>query len=412
MGRTIVIIGAGASGLMAAITAASAGASVTLLEHNEKPGKKLLASGNGKCNLTNLQLRADAYRSDHPQLAASVLERFSPDMTIGWFAERGLRTFDRQGWVYPCTEQASGVLDLMLWEAGHLGVKCKNNEEVRAVIPDLRSGTFTVRTAAWEYRADAVILACGSPASRVRGSSDLALRLADQLGIPRYRFLPALVPLKIAEPFSRTWSGARVHAAVCLTIDGEEAISDTGELQLTAYGLSGIPILQVSRMAVPAVLKGRKVQAVIDFLPEMTQDELEAEWQVRETFASYKTYLQLLTGLVPDRIIPNLLSVSGLRPEDIPCLADHEEHGPIETLLTSLKGLPLTVTGAASMEQAQICSGGISLRALDGTLSCRHYPGLYVTGEAAHVDGPCGGYNLQWAWSSGHLAGLAAAGEM
>ncbi len=409
MPRQIVIIGAGASGLMAAIAAASEGASVTILEQNEKPGKKLLATGNGKCNLTNTDLDPGYYHSDDPEKAAAVLKMFTVKDTLRFFRNLGLRVFDRQGWVYPTTEQAASVLNLLLWEAERLGVHFKNREEVTAVYPDIKEGPWIIRTASWQYRADAVILSCGSRASSVRGSSDTAIRMADAIGIPRHPFLPVLVPLRIKETAVSSWNGTRVHAAVTLLINGSRAATETGELQMTAYGLSGIPIFQLSRIAVPALYEDAAVQVLLDFLPEMTSEEVEDEWRMRQANAPEKTNLQLLTGMIPEKIIPVVLSHAGLRAHDLPHLADHAEGGPVDRLMVCLKKFPLTITGTAAYEQAQVCTGGIALSALTETLECRKYPGLYVSGEAVHVDGPCGGYNLQWAWSSGYTAGCAAA---
>lgn len=411
MNRRIVVIGGGASGLMAAIQAARCGASVTVLEHNEKPGKKLLAAGNGKCNLTNLALDAEAYQSDAPQILQSVLQQFRPEDTIRWFNRIGLRTFDRQGWVYPCTEQASSVLDLLLWEAERYHVHFKNKEEVLGAETIPGGSGFTVKTKTWQYDADAVILACGSPASAVRGSSEFAARFAEKKELLYKSFIPVLVPLQMADSRLGGWNGTRVHAGAALYIDGKEYSRELGEVQLTSFGVSGIPIFQMSRFAHPALKAGRQVILLLDFLPEMESIELQEYWIEREQRYSSRTYSQLLTGILPDRLIPVVLSAAGLRGSMRPSLADHEENGAVSVLLELLKEFPVRIRGAASMDQAQICTGGICLSQMTETLMCRKHPGLYVTGEAANVDGPCGGYNLQWAWSSGYVAGRAAAEE-
>ena len=410
MNRKIVVIGGGASGLMAAIQAARCGASVTILEHNEKPGKKLLASGNGKCNLTNLSVEAKAYQTDAPQILQTVLRQFGPEDTVRWFNRIGLRTFDRQGWVYPCTEQASSVLDLLMWEAEKYHVHFKNKEEVL----DVETGTsalFSVKTKSWQYDADAVILACGSPASAVRGSSEFAARFAEHKEILCKSFIPVLVPLQMADSSLNGWNGTRVHAGTTLYIDGDECGRELGEVQLTSFGVSGIPVFQLSRYAHPALKAGSQVTLLIDFLPEMESGELEEFWIEREQRDPSRTYSQLLTGILPDRLIPVVLSAAGLRGSMRPSLADHDENGALSVLLELLKEFPVRIRGAASMDQAQICTGGICLSGLTETLMSRKHPGLYVTGEAANVDGPCGGYNLQWAWSSGYVAGRAAAEE-
>ena len=409
MGKQVVILGGGASGLVAAIAAARSGAYVTILEQNEKPGKKLLASGNGKCNLTNRALDPHAYHSDDPRRVQEILDAFSVEDTIAFFEQLGLRVFDRSGWVYPCTEQAASVRDLLLFEAERLGVKCKNQEEVVSITRDEIAAPYLVHTRTWKYPADAVVLCCGSMASAVRGSSDTAIRLADALGLPRYPFLPALVPLRVREPVSQVWNGTRCHAEITLYVENEPCAVERGELQMTAYGVSGIPILQLSRPAVRALQEDRAVRLTIDFLPEMTQEEVEETWRDRVARFPERTNQQLLTGLLPEKVIAVLLGHARLRPQQVPLLTDHAEGGPIEVLLAACKAFPLTVQGSAPYEQAQICTGGIALSALDSHLCLQKWPGFYVAGEAVHVDGPCGGYNLQWAWSSGMVAGRAAA---
>ena len=409
MSRKIVVAGGGAAGLMAAVQAARCGASVTVLEHNEKPGKKLLATGNGKCNLTNLNLDISAYRSDSPDLVRSILKRFGPEDTVSWFREIGLRIFDRQGWVYPCTEQSSSVLDLLLWEAERYHVHFKNKEEVIALEFGSPDTAMTVRTKTWQYDADAVILACGSPASAVRGSSDHAVRFAEALNLRYSGFEPVLVPLQMADSALAGWNGTRIHAAATLLIDGTVCGKDLGEIQLTSFGISGIPVFQLSRYAVPALQNRKQVIFLLDFLPEMESEELEEFWQEREQRYSSRTYSQLLTGVIPDRLIPVVLSAAGRRGPVCPSLADHEENGALSVLLALLKEFPVRIRGTAAMDQAQVCSGGILLSEMTESLCFRKYPGLYAAGEALNVDGPCGGYNLQWAWSSGSAAGQAAA---
>ncbi len=412
MNRKIVVIGGGASGLMAGIQAARRGASVTILEHNEKPGKKLLATGNGKCNLTNLKIDPADYCTDCPATVRKVLQQFGPEETVQWFERIGLRIFDRQGWVYPCTEQAASVLDLLLWEAERYHVHFKNKEEVLSVENRTAAMGFTVKTKSWQYDADAVILASGSPASAVRGSSDFAARFASERNIPFAGFIPVLVPLRMADPSLGGWNGTRVHAAAALYIDGVPCRSELGEIQLTSSGISGIPVFQLSRYAAPALQADKKVVLTLDFLPEMKADELEDFWINREQNYSSRTYSQLLTGILPDRLIPVILAAAGLRGSMCPSLADHEENGTLSVLLELLKEFPVRIRGTLPMDQAQVCSGGICVSALTETLMCRKHPGIYAAGEAVNADGPCGGYNLQWAWSSGFAAGKAAAEEV
>lgn len=395
MSQSIVIIGAGASGLAAAIFAARRGASVTVLETNDKPGRKLLASGNGKCNLTNLDADIAHYHCDDPEFVRSVLGRFPNEAVIAFFTSIGLLVKNREGWVYPVTEQSQSVLNLLLYEAEHLGVRIKTRERVTRV-ENTGPMHFRVYTATWQYECDRVIVSCGSPASAVRGSSDDAAAFAREAGVSVRPFLPALVPLRIRGDFCGKWAGVRVSGAVFLVVDGKIAARSTGILQLTDYGISGIPTLQISHKAVRALDEGRhEVVARLDFFPDEPYGELLERMRMREKLCPYKTLKRQMTGLIPEQLIP---VVCGKK--DSP-----------ESAVKKLKSLDLVVTGPAPLRHAQVCQGGIRTGELTEHLESVRCPGLYFTGEAVDVDGECGGYNLQWAWSSGYVAGCAASGK-
>ena len=398
MKNRILIIGAGASGLMAGIQAAAMGASVTILESNDKPGKKLLASGNGKCNLTNLYLGREEIRSDEKKKAFQILEQFPVEKTLAFFHKLGIETIDKNGWVYPITDQSSSVLRVLLLEAEYLHIKIKTKETVRQI----RRGKegFLVKTDSWEYSADRVIISCGSPASAVQGSSGDAADFAGKLGIDCKAFLPALVPLRLKGNAFGKWAGIRFRGSVKLLVDGKEILSDTGILQTTDFGISGIPVFQVSRYAVQAVHEQKKAELWIDFVPAMSRTELAENLQEKSRHCPYKSMRQLLSGLLPEKLIPFLLTKEQK--------ASREN---IEQLTGILKEYRTTVKDAAGLKFAQVCSGGICLSELTDHLESRKIRNLFFTGEALDVDGMCGGYNLQWAWASGYVAGRAAASE-
>ena len=396
----VIIIGAGASGLMAAICAAREHASVTVLEHNDRPGRKLLASGNGKCNLTNLRAEIGNYHTDNPELIRRCLSRFPVSETLHFFRELGLQFRDRDGWIYPASDQSVSVLQVLLMEAQHLHVKIKTQEEVTGIHKEA-DGSFLVSTATWNYPADKVILSCGSPASAVRGSSDTAQRIGQSLGLQTVPFLPSLVPLKIREPFSSRWGGCRVHAGISLLVDGKEVSCDCGEIQLTESGISGIPVFQVSHDAVLGLAEKKKTEAILNFWPDGGTGGFFAILREARTNSPWKTEEQLLAGLLPDRLIPVLTGIC------------RKNGGSSSDLLQRLASLvchfPVTIAGSAGIRQAQVCSGGISTKELTEELMCRRVPGLYVTGEALNVDGLCGGNCLQLCWSTGYIAGRSAA---
>ena len=393
MARQIVVIGGGASGLMAAVQAARAGARVTVLEQNDRPGKKILASGNGRCNMTNLEQNPLCYRGEDSLRAFEIVSRFSPQKTIGFFSSLGIYTRNRDGWIYPGTGQASSVLQVLLMEAAYRRVKLKTRETVQE-IQKKADGTFLVATKGWQYPAEAVIIACGSPASAVEGSCGAAENLARQLGHRFIPFLPALVPLRCQGGWLSKWAGLRVSGAVSLYVEDVLSGRETGELQLTASGVSGIPVFQMSRYAAKGLAQGKKVRLDLDFLPDYSREALAEYLEIRKQQCPYKNLRELLIGLLPDRLIPILV------PESL----DFWQTAGI------IKAFPVKVTGTAPLKQAQVCSGGVPLEELTDHLESALVKHIYFTGEAVDVDGACGGYNLQWAWSSGAAAGTHAAG--
>jgi predicted Rossmann fold flavoprotein len=413
MAKSVIIIGGGASGLMAAVTAAENGEKVTVLEQNEKPGKKLLATGNGKCNLTNLNLDADRYHSDDPAFVKRILERFSVRDTLDFFRSAGLLVRDRDGWVYPITDQSSSVLNVLLIRARHLGVKIKTNEKVTGI----NARTSEVSTETWKYSADRVIIACGSPASEVRGSCDDLMQFAGALGIRCSEFRPSLVPLRVRGTGTDKWAGTRVHARITIFVNGKEAASDTGEIQLTSGTVSGIPAFQVSGAVTDAVNHHDKVTAELDLMPDMQDTAALVDFfKERCRTAPYLNIQEILAGILNERLIPIFMlylkkhgiNAAGKPVEEIP---EGERDKMISFLAYAIRHYPLEVTGTASVKQAQVCRGGVLTSELTDNLESRKYPGLYFCGEAVNIDGPCGGYNLQWGFSSGHIAGCAGVGE-
>lgn len=392
--KKVIIVGGGAAGLMAGITAAREGASVTILEHNEKPGKKILATGNGRCNLTNINQRQDCYRSFEPEKVWQYLQKYSVADTLKFFSEIGIYTRNKNGWMYPNSEQAQSVLDCLLMEASFRKVKIKTRQNISNIYFDEYG--WNVSTDSWTYQGDAVILACGSPASQVEGASDYGLHFADRYGLKTAAFEPALVGLRLAGNYFSSWAGVRVQASVTLVLQGVPLKTETGEVQLTDYGVSGIPVFQISRYAVRALKENTETLIFLDFLPGFTEEELCAHLASRIKNCPYKTMEEQLTGLLPAKLIP--------------LVTTHTDS--ISKVAKAIKSHVCKVKGASSFAQAQVCSGGILLQNLDENLQSTQYPGLYFAGEVLDVDGACGGYNLQWAWSSGAIAGRAAANPL
>ena len=387
--KKVIIIGGGAAGLIASIAAAESGAAVTVLEHNEKTGRKLCVTGNGRCNLGNLRKYQGCYRGTHPGFAETALAKLSVKGTIEFFEKTGISVVDKNGWLYPRSGQAKCVPDLLEQRARSLKVKIKTREHVTDIYRE--NGSWTVKTEGWHYEGDAVILACGSAASSVEGSDGSGYALAEKLGHHIVPLLPALTGLKCRGKFSG-WAGVRTEGEIRLFVEGVLCGKEAGELQLTDYGVSGIPVFQLSRYALSAIHEGKKAELFINFLPDRSKEETEAFIAGRRKITPYLSDGDILSGLFPDRLCRVLLKQKDLT------AAIHE--------------FPLTVTGSNGMAQAQVCAGGVDTREVNpDTMESLICPGIYFAGELLDIDGACGGYNLQWAWPSGRLAGCCSVKE-
>ncbi|MCC8137313.1 MAG: aminoacetone oxidase family FAD-binding enzyme [Clostridiales bacterium] len=438
MAKNIIVIGAGAAGLVAAISAARAGADVTVLEAQERPGRKLLVTGNGRCNLSNTSEHlAEQYRGTGAPLASKLIQRFDTTATLEFFHGLGLLTQEKNGYVYPHTAQSSSVLEVLLAELRRLKVKLKFSQDIvkiavyetpepvqaafcRPDVPEPSAARFAVVTSTWTYHADAVILACGSKAAPATGASETGYLLVRTLGHTILEPRPALVPFTSNAPFLNRTAGVRCRAGVTLlrhALFCEPVARDIGELQWTAYGVSGIVIFQLSRYtAFEAERKIKKPDKTdkeeqtayslsIDFFPDCGEKELEELLIKRAAELERESVRVLLRGLLNEKLIPVILSQG----KKLPQACGDLEPADIFRICHTMKAFPLPVTGTKSFDQAQICTGGVDCREITDELESRIHGGLYFAGEMLDVDGPCGDYNLQWAWTSGYLSGQYAA---
>lgn len=387
----VIVGGGGAAGLIAAIMAAENGAAVTILEQNENPGRKICVTGNGRCNLTNKDMRPEIFRGKQPEFAARILQQFTLEDTLFFFENLGVAFTDRKGWLYPRSNQAKCIPELLLLKARSLKVKIKTREKVEDV--SYENGRWKVQTSGWTYEGDKVILANGSRASQVPGSDGSGYEIAGKLGHRIVKPLPALTGLKCKGNAFSAWAGVRTDAKVALLIDGEKFAEESGEVQLTDYGVSGIPVFQLSRYAIRALDEGKKVTLSVNFLPEYTSDTLKEYMKKRQELCPYQSEAELFLGLLPDKLIKMFRKQK-------------------KDLCETITAYVLEVKGSSGFEQAQICSGGVDTLQVDSeTLESTLHKGLYFAGELLDIDGPCGGYNLQWAWSSGAVAGRSSAKE-
>lgn len=405
MNKRIAVIGGGAAGMMAAIQAALAGALVDLYERNDRVGKKLLSTGNGRCNFSNLDMKKDAYYGSAVSLYDTLFPVFGVTQTIDFFSQHGMLVKDKNGYLYPLSEQASTVLDVLRFALEQYHIHVHTDSMVTSLQPV--DNIFRLRTASDENdkRYDAVILTCGGMAAPKTGSDGNGWLLAQELGHHITAVVPALVQLRCKESFFKSVSGVRTEAKLTLCIDGKERNSVQGELQLTDYGISGIPVFQFSRQAAMALYDNKTVNVIIDFLPNFSAD-YESFWEERWIRQRGQTLDEFLTGISNKKINQLIIKLAGAKPYDAVEKICVKQRKAIEKLY---KNLTVCVRETNGFEQAQASAGGIPAEEMTSQLESRYVPNLFFAGEIIDMDGICGGYNLQWAWTSGAVAGQNAA---
>lgn len=405
MKQRVVIIGGGAAGLVAAVTAARCNAQVTILEHMDQVGKKILSTGNGRCNMTNLRMGPECYRSGDSSFPMKVIEGFPVEDTLEFFRELGIEPKDRDGYIYPNSDQASAVLEVLTMELRRTGVQVLLSCEVKEI--RVQNHTYRLHTSQGVLEGDALILAAGSKAAPGTGSDGSGYELAKKMGHRIIKPLPALVQLRCLGTVYRQMAGIRTQAAVRLFSQGEELAGDQGELQITDYGLSGIPIFQISRFASRALDQGRRVTVNIDFLPSWKDEDACSLLKKRALRMDYKTVEEMFTGLLNKKLAQALIRQAGLNLQQ---KAGTLTSGQLNRLAGQLKSYEAIVMSVNPFANAQVCCGGVDVGEVNAsTMESRIHPGLYLAGELLDVDGICGGYNLQFAWSGGAVAGRNAA---
>lgn len=399
----VIIIGAGASGLMAAVAAASKGARVALLEHKDDIGKKILATGNGRCNFTNTDMSVNKFHGSKA-LIKNGLSQFNYADTIRFFKELGIPAYDNAGYIYPNSRQAASVVAAFRMELMRLHVDVKTGINITDIKPaDDRTG-YCIQTDKGSFKSKRLIIACGLTASPKLGSDGSLFRQIEALGHHIQKPLPALCGFSCDGLNFKKITGVRCDATVASVIDGQMTEQNTGELQLADYGISGIPVFQISSLMSRALDKGQRVEVIIDFLPAFSDDELNGYIKDRSiTTTDNRSLNEMLNGLLNNKLLLELIHKSGVSPDKKGRLLTDDD---CKSLTRSIKHTAVSVKKPRGLEFAQVCAGGIYTKEIDvRTLESKIHPGLYFCGELLDVDGICGGYNLQWAWTSGYIAG-------
>lgn len=388
-----IIIGGGASGLVAAITAARNGADVTILEKENKIGKKILVTGNGKCNITNTEMNTGKFYGDS-KFIQSVLDTFGYTETIKFFESCGVFTKNKNGYIYPASEQASTILNRLRDVAMNLGVKIKTNNPVKSI--HIAESGFDVSIGI-DLHCDKLIIATGGCAAPKTGSDGSGYDLARKTGHTIIEPMPALTGIICDNNPLNKASGVRIAARVSLEKENCVLGSDIGELQITEYGISGIPVFNISRLA------EKGINIFIDFQPNGDLRVVKEKISTILNKCSTMPVLTALNGLFNEKVVAAFLDICKIDKNKKSIDVTSSE---IEKICDIIKRYPLTVKSTRGFEFAQVTKGGVTVNEIEcRTMESKLVKNLYFAGEIIDVDGICGGYNLQFAWATGAIAG-------
>lgn len=406
--KHVIIIGGGAAGMIAAISAKRQGARVTILEKNPRVGKKILVTGNGRCNFTNINTDIEYYNGKNPKFAYSALSQFDPYTTINFFEKLGIaHKVEECGKVFPMSDQASSVLDVLLYELNNIGVDIICNAHVKNILK--KDNVFKVELKDKSpIKGDSIIISTGGKAMPSTGSDGSGFKLAKNLGHNIINIFPALVQLKLEGSFFNQIQGVKLVGTAELLHKNNTLAMDRGDILFTNYGISGPPILQLSRKAGELLQKGEKPILKISIIDTMSREELRHYITQRFKNSTKKTVEFSLVGLINKRLIPVLLREAEI--DNTKKLVSNLSSKERESIIHILTDWRFNIRGTKSWPSAQVTAGGVDTDEIDpSTLESKLVKNLFFAGEVIDIDGLCGGFNLQWAWSSGFVAGRCAA---
>ena len=393
----VCVIGGGAAGMLAALTAAENGHRVLLLERQSRVGRKLLATGNGRCNLSNYHVSPAHYHGG-AGFCDFALSQFDVGETLQYFASLGLLTVSEDsGRIYPMSNMAGSVLDVLRYALERPEIDLQTGQTVTAVrkMPE----GFSVKTETDTFSARRLILAAGGAAgSKVGGGMD-GYRLAKSLGHHRTALYPSLVQLKTDPTYPRALKGVKAQCGISICRGSQVLARNSGEVLFTEYGVSGPAIFDLSRSVSAG---GSDLTCLLNFFPDWEEAEV-LHWlcQRQAAMAAYEAST-LLTGSCHTRLGQMICKSAGFTNQRAAGLTRDD----LRRIARQATHFALPITGTCGFDQAQVTAGGLDTSEFDPrTLQSRLVPGLYACGELLDIDGDCGGYNLQWAWSSGRLAG-------
>jgi len=404
MKTEIAVIGGGASGLMAAITAKKSGKEVIILERKDRILKKVLITGNGRCNITNVNANISNYFGKNISSVENILNRFTPQDTMDFFNELGIVcNEENRGKVYPLSGQASSVVDALRFEAERLGIKIETEFYVRKIEKD--GFKFRIYSEGRKkIEAGRVILAAGGQSYPELGSNGSGFELAKELGHSVTKLSPSIVQLKTEKHQVKGLQGIKTDVAVTAYGDNKKICTYDGELLFTDYGISGNVVFNIS-FVIPLY---KNVEFEIDFMEKFDYNELYEMLKERKRILSHLTMENYFNGMINKKLGQFLSKVSGIEKLSKPVKDLNDSD--IRKLCTVLKKYRVKILETTGFKNAQVTAGGVSLDEVNTeTLESKIVKGLYFSGEVLDVYGECGGFNLQWAWASGYIAGENAA---
>lgn len=402
-----IILGGGAAGLTAAAALSSSGLRVTIAERLDRVGKKILSTGNGRCNLSNEDMRAQLYQPCEA-FVERVFRATPPAQVAAFFEQLGLMTTIEEGRIYPRSMMAASVLDVLRIACENENTTVLTGETAVSLAPSRRGGWSVQLSSGEGLFAPAVLCAMGGSAAPSMGTDGSGILLLTRLGHNASPLCPALVQMKCTHPALKSLKGIRVRAALTLHVDDTPCAQETGELLFADYGVSGVCIFQLSRYATRALEQNRSVQLSVNLLPEVS--DLPAWLSERIAQRPDLAASQMFTGVFPRLLSQALLKEAGIAPDTPAKLLDPAAQ---RRLCSAIGAFTLPVTGTQGFAQAQVTAGGILTDEIDpATMASRLFDGLYLAGEVIDVDGPCGGYNLHFAFASALTAARAIRAQL
>ncbi len=400
----LIIIGGGAAGLMSAIAAKDFGIDVAIVEGTDRIGKKILTTGNGRCNISNNTICEpfNTYHSSNFDFSFSSLNDLNVNDTINFFLALGLPITELQnGKLYPKSLQASSVVDIFKMALEDRDIPLYTSCKIKSIHKDK---LFKLSTNNEEYNlftSNKVIMACGGKSAPKTGSDGSGYNLAKNLGHSIIKTLPGIVQLKLDFKHLKAISGVKFDGYANLMVNNSFYGQEFGEILFTDYGISGPPILQLSSSVSTELKEGNNVQISVDLMPDYSLEELEDFIECHFALLSHRPIINALIGIINKKLIPVILKEAGITNLQVPCY--ELDWSKKRKLIGLLKDWTFNCIGTNDFNQAQVTIGGIDTREInETTLESKKVPNLYFAGEILDVNGDCGGFNLQWAWSSGY----------